>query len=212
MANCVLCGKELGRLEAVKIEFHGTQQLLCDDCHIRFVRCADGDRLAMEEKMLASPDLAQRETVLANASARKSCPVCGTPMECKLQNFSIGADGGGGLATLLATQYSVDLYACPQCGKVELYTAGYSRTPSAPRRAPYWCEHCGEPRDKRVCPVCFQVCDLMSDHLWKEAQKKETPPSEAPSESQPPSQEAGEPEPSGFRFPWQKREKPPWEE
>ena len=102
MANCVLCGKELGRLEAVKIEFHGTQQLLCDDCHIRFVRCADGDRLAMEEKMLASPDLAQRETVLANASARKSCPVCGAPMECKLQNFSIGADGGGGLATLLA--------------------------------------------------------------------------------------------------------------
>ena len=52
----------------------------------------------------------------------------------------------------------------------------------------------------------------MSDHLWKEAQKKETPPSEAPSESQPLSQEAGEPEPSGFRFPWQRREKPPWEE
>ena len=28
-------------------------------------------------------------------------------MECKLQNFSIGADGGGGLWTLLADQYEV---------------------------------------------------------------------------------------------------------
>ena len=50
-------------------------------------------------------------------------------MECKLQNFSIGADGGGGLLTLLADQYEVDLYACPACGKVELYTAAFSPEP-----------------------------------------------------------------------------------
>ena len=81
-------------------------------------------------------------------------------MECKLQNFSIGADGGGGLMTLLADQYEVDLFACPQCGRVELYTAGYSR---APRRAPYWCEHCGKEREDRLCPECHQVCDLMED-------------------------------------------------
>ncbi len=53
----------------------------------------------------------------------RNCPSCGAAMECKLQNFSIGADGGGGLWTLLADQYEVDLYACPACGKVELYTA-----------------------------------------------------------------------------------------
>lgn len=29
------------------------------------------------------------------------------------------------MMTLLADQYEVDLYACPQCGKVELYTAGF---------------------------------------------------------------------------------------
>lgn len=45
------------------------------------------------------------------------------------QNFSIGADGGGGLWTLLADQYEVDLYACPACGKVELYTAAFSEEP-----------------------------------------------------------------------------------
>ena len=206
MANCVLCGKEIGRFEQVKIEFHGTQQVLCDDCHIRFVRCADSDRLAMEEKMLASPNLAQRETVLANASARKSCPSCGSPMECKLQNFSIGADGGGGLVTLLAAQYSVDLYACPRCGKVELYTAGYSR---APRRAPYWCERCGKEREDRLCPECHQVCDLMEDHLCKQAKEAS---GQAASDTSEPAQDAHPDESHGFRFPWQKREKPPWEE
>lgn len=53
------------------------------------------------------------------------CPACSGEMELKLENFSIGADGGGGLLTLLADTYEVDLYACPQCGKVELYTADF---------------------------------------------------------------------------------------
>lgn len=53
------------------------------------------------------------------------CPACGAEMVLKLENFSIGADGGGGLMTLLADTYEVDLYACPKCGKVELYTAGF---------------------------------------------------------------------------------------
>ena len=74
----------------------------------------------------------------------RNCPSCGAAMECKLQNFSIGADGGGGLLTLLADQYEVDLYACPACGKVELYTAAFSPEPEP---APYWCEHCQEERE-----------------------------------------------------------------
>lgn len=74
----------------------------------------------------------------------KRCPVCGGVLECKLSNFSIGADGRGGLLSLLCEQYEVDLYACPQCGKVELYTAGFlSESESEP------------PEDDRiVCPVC----------------------------------------------------------
>lgn len=74
----------------------------------------------------------------------KRCPACGGALERKLTNFSIGADGGGGLLSLLADTYEVDLYACPQCGKVELYTA-YFRPEGAK-----------EPEeDKTVtCPVC----------------------------------------------------------
>ena len=135
----------------------------------------------------------------------RRCPNCGAPLECKLQDFSIGADGGGGLMTLLADQYEVDLFACPQCGKVELYTAGTSR---APRRAYYWCEHCGKEREDRLCPECFQVCDLMEDHLRKQAKKAS---GQAASDTSEPAQEANPDESHGFRFPWQKREKPPWE-
>lgn len=74
------------------------------------------------------------------AEERKvTCPLCGAGMEQKLQNFSIGADGGGGLITLLADTYEVDLYACPQCGKVELFTAGFQTEQDqaeAPREQP----------------------------------------------------------------------------
>ena len=67
-----------------------------------------------------------------NEMMKRSCPNCGTAMECKLQNFSIGADGGGGLMTLLADQYEVDLFACPQCGRVELYRWLFQSAPPRP--------------------------------------------------------------------------------
>ena len=63
------------------------------------------------------------------------CPSCGAEMELELQDFSIGADGGGGLLTLLADTYCVDLYACPQCGKVELFTAGFREEREAGEQA-----------------------------------------------------------------------------
>ena len=58
---------------------------------------------------------------------KRLCPACGVEMELKLENFSIGADGHGGLMSLFMEQYDVDLYACPRCGKVELYTADFKQ-------------------------------------------------------------------------------------
>lgn len=55
------------------------------------------------------------------------CPVCQTPMELKQECLALGRDGGGGLWAALAPSYDVDLYACPHCGKVELYTAGWKQ-------------------------------------------------------------------------------------
>lgn len=54
------------------------------------------------------------------------CPVCQIPMEHQ-ERLTLGRDGGGGLWAALAPSYDVDLYACLQCGKVELYTAGFKQ-------------------------------------------------------------------------------------
>ena len=132
----------------------------------------------------------------------RNCPSCGAAMECKLQNFSIGADGGGGLLTLLADQYEVDLYACPACGKVELYTAAFSPEPEP---ATYWCEHCQEEREDRLCPVCGQVGLLMEEHLRNLERAEQTQSSSAAQEDGVQPEES-----SGFHFPWQKK-KVPWE-
>lgn len=79
----------------------------------------------------------------------KHCPDCGTELECKLQDFSIGADGGGGLMSLLADQYEVDLYACPQCGRVLLYTASSQFQPLSKQL-----EQRAQNEEAVTCPVC----------------------------------------------------------
>ena len=86
----------------------------------------------------------------------KLCPACGGTLECKLRDFSIGADGGGGLLTLLADTYDVDLYACPVCGKVELYTAGFPSEPEeAQEGADVVCPVCGTKHSPLIgCPNC----------------------------------------------------------
>lgn len=67
------------------------------------------------------------------------CPACGAELELKLQNFRIGSDGTHPLEALFADHYVVDLYACPSCGKVELYTAAVREE---------------EPEELVTCPVC----------------------------------------------------------
>ncbi len=57
--------------------------------------------------------------------AETYCPACGTQMRCKVENLPIGADGFSPLMSTLLDGYEVDLYACPKCGKVELFTANF---------------------------------------------------------------------------------------
>lgn len=171
MANCVLCGKKIGLLDQIKEDFYGTKQIFCSDCSLRLQKASPQERNDLNQQILASPDLADEAIIQSNLNARKTCPACGTLMDRKIQDFSIGADGGGGLMTLLSDQYVVDLYACPQCGKVELYTARF--VPPAPVNEP-------------------------------------APQEEAPQEEAAQPQETVREE-RGFRFPWQKEDKAPWE-
>lgn len=142
---------------------------------------------------------------------RKLCPICGNPMTCKLKDFSIGADGNGGLMALFSDQYHVDLYACPQCGKVELYTAGFRHVPADKLTAPYWCNYCQRENWGEECARCARPCIPMEDH--RKLLLADSQPSHAPSGHQDPSdpKAAAEPEKHGFRFSWQKDEKAPWE-
>ena len=157
-ARCILCGKELGFFNQSRLYFRSSEQTACDACAEQYNKSEGDERAALDERILASPHLEDRaaidayttrqETLRLRQEAKeqaqtKRCPNCSALMELKLENFSIGADGGGGLVALLVDQYVVDLYACPQCGKVELYTAGF--IPGLPQEE-------GEP--SVTCPVC----------------------------------------------------------
>ena len=195
MANCVLCGKEIGRFEQIKIEFHGTQQVLCDDCHIRFVRASGRERMDMEQKMIESMDLLHRALVQANIDTGRRCSSCGGLLELKVEKMLLG--GRETYNNCLA-----DLYVCPQCGRMELYTPDV-------QRAPFWCEHCGKGSFTPSCPDCREACIPMEEHLKAITEKEAAQAAEE--EKVPPQNRGSEGETSGFHLPWQKREKPPWE-
>lgn len=169
-SRCVLCEKELGFFNQRKIYFCSSEQAACDACAEQY-KNAEGDaRKALDERILASPHLDDRayieeylsrqEALRQRAEAKKQaqtkhCPNCSALMELKLENFSIGADGGGGLVTLLAAQYDVDLYACPQCGKVELYTTGFIPGMPEEEELSVTCPVCGREHHPAVgCPSC----------------------------------------------------------
>ena len=107
MAYCVLCGKKVGLLDQIDLDFHGSKQVLCSACDVRMSKASPGERQDLEQQILASPHLQKADTVQANVNTGKVCPACGAILERKLEHFSIGADGGGGLMTLLADQYEV---------------------------------------------------------------------------------------------------------
>ena len=170
-ARCVLCEKELGFFNQSKIYFRSSEQVACDTCAEQYKKAEGDERAALEERILASPHLedrayieeytARQEVLRQRAEAKKQaqtkhCPNCSALMELKLENFSIGADGGGGLVTLLAAQYAVDLYACPQCGKVELYTTGFiPGLPQEEGEPTITCPVCGREHSPSIgCPTC----------------------------------------------------------
>lgn len=82
------------------------------------------------------------------------CPACGAALELKLRGLPIGADGGGGLiSAMMRDQYGVDLYACPKCGKVELYTAFFEEKSAQPEEVV--CPVCGSRHSPLIgCPSC----------------------------------------------------------
>ena len=154
MANCVLCGKKIGMFDQINLDFHGTQQPLCSDCDKRLQNAPPQEREALNQQILDSPHLLEADTVRANVYTGKPCPACGATLECRLRNFSIGQDGYGGLSSLGLPSYAVDLFACPKCGKVELYTARFAAQPPVEEES-VTCPVCGTRHSPLIgCPSC----------------------------------------------------------
>lgn len=157
MGNCVLCGKKIGILDQIKLDFHGTKQIVCSDCDRQLQHASPEERAALNKQILDSPHLLEREMVCANINTGKTCSACGAILECRLRNFSIGRDGGGGFPTLVLPHYEVDLFSCPRCGKIELYDAQFSSqsVPEEDPEEPVTCPVCGTRHSPRIgCPTC----------------------------------------------------------
>ena len=140
---CAFCGKKLTLFVIDTLTCGDVSQPACADCAEKYVRVSQIERCRglLNGEWAREPERVR--TFLERAEKRKReleewrekasrCPACGAKMELKLKDFSIGADGHGGLSSLFLEQYDVDLYACPNCGKVELYTAGFQKPEEKP--------------------------------------------------------------------------------
>ncbi len=78
MAYCVLCGKKVGLLDQIDLDFHGSKQVLCSACDVRMSKASPGERQDLEQQILASPYLQRADTVQANVNTGKVCPACGS--------------------------------------------------------------------------------------------------------------------------------------
>ena len=127
MEYCVLCNHEVKWRDRDSLTVFDTYQTVCQTCKKQFLQALPLKQSEMCQQMLESPYLNLREDVekYQKEVAGKNCPVCNYPMERKHKNFQLGADGYGGLSSTGLPQYLVDLYACPKCEKVELYTARF---------------------------------------------------------------------------------------
>lgn len=156
---CVLCGSEVGWMDRLSLTVFDTEQTVCSDCEKKFRNALPSEQEQLRRQILESPHLSNRSAVEAyqKAVSDKFCPACGSAMERKLKDFTIGADGYGGLTSLGLPQYMVDLYACPKCGKVELYTANFKTEEEQAKAGPVsvTCPECGKEHSPLIhCPVC----------------------------------------------------------
>lgn len=141
--HCVLCQRELSPDEAGTVAIGDKRLPSCPACkrHYDHSTGVERQRLELRAQLYWDSIPAEQQKLELQAqpywdslpeeeevSPAPSCPVCGTAMELRLSGLSIGSDGMSVLSVLTAQQCTVDLYACPKCGKVELYTAGFQST------------------------------------------------------------------------------------
>ena len=171
---CVLCGAEPGEAGEY-LGVYSEYQLFCSGCAARYREAGEPERRELRGQIAVSPN-ASRGKIMQQKHAQALecisdllCPACGTSLELRRERLTLGRRD-----VLLAPWYNVDLFACPRCGRVELYTAGTHKKgrpaeelesprpseppeddpglPAAPPEAV--CPQCGTALENGVCPAC----------------------------------------------------------
>lgn len=135
---CSLCGNKLSFFGSHHLVCGNQDEMFCSKCHDVIFELDNLERgkYLLEHGKPDHPDEMRKFIDVYEERAKikkveqpptRPCTNCDGEMVLKLQNFRIGADGDNDLFDmLLRDQYHVDLYACPECGKVELYTANFA--------------------------------------------------------------------------------------
>lgn len=135
---CCLCGEKLSFFGGKMLICANEEQNLCGTCYTKLDAMDNLERGAylLEHGKPGNPEKMREFIIKYTERIQKKqeleppprpCPNCGGEMKCKIKNFTIGLDGNGGMYLFGGPeQYDVDLYACPECGKVEMYTANFA--------------------------------------------------------------------------------------
>ena len=127
---CSLCGTKLSLFGAHTLVCANQDEMFCSKCRDKLYPMENLDRGAylLEHGKPEHPEKMREFNIKYTERTQKIepptrlCPSCGAKMPLVLKDFRIGAYGD----SLLGDRYDVDLYACPECGKVEMYTANFA--------------------------------------------------------------------------------------
>ena len=102
--------------------------------------------------------------------AELKCLRCDADMEVfRQEKFQLGEESGytGILAVMTAESMMMDIYKCPNCGKIEFFEP-WARKRSATPKTNWTCSECGQYNFGRV-QTC-QSCGVT--RVWSDSQKK----------------------------------------
>lgn len=130
---CSLCGEKLSFFGCHYLVCANQDEMFCSKCHDILYPMENLERGAyllehgkpdhpeqMREFIIKYTERAQKQAQWQPPT--RTCPNCQAQMNLTIKDFRIGSYGDN----LLGERYDVDLYACPECGKVEMYTANFA--------------------------------------------------------------------------------------
>ena len=148
--RCVLCGQETGLFDRDSIRFYRTTQVVCSKCRDRYEKAEGPERDALDQRILSSYCLENRETVRrgyeaaqeqkrAEEEARRErerqlqerrerqravLTCCGQEMTSMgVYTFQLGEHTFllGDLDNLLSGSLELALFRCERCGQIKFF-------------------------------------------------------------------------------------------